>query len=89
MRRSYVAPYEALLAYEKARDFPGAMIERTDIVQCWFNLRRASAETRSDKNVIETMARNWGADCSKVTTMSRNLPRTIRADPYLRVTGIV
>jgi hypothetical protein len=52
--------YETLLAYEKTRDFPDALIERTDIVR--YHLKLTLGKGSNDAHVNRTMTNVWGRD---------------------------
>jgi hypothetical protein len=51
--------YQTLLDYEKTKDFPNPLIERTDIVKYYLKL---SMRQRDSQQFNSTMTRVWGKD---------------------------
>ena len=55
----YLNLYSHLLAYSRTRDFPNALVERSDIAMYWYRL--TDNHHSDDANSVH-MARVWGSD---------------------------
>ena len=69
----FVELYETLLAYEKTRGFPDALIERTDIVR--YHLELSIRGSRNARSIDRAMTDAWGDDWQTKLDMARGLTR--------------